>query len=180
LGKNLTNEREIHQKELEDNEIIQPKESNEISRNNVQTSNVTILDNEHQNNLEENENITNLPNNIHINIYDPSQWKNIDTKLRDLLVEKDPIRDNDLNFPKDENSRHFTMAYYIQKLPNGEKCDRKWLMYSKDLDKVYCFCCILFNSKGSTSQLANEGTNECKNLSFKLKTHETTKSILLT
>ena len=48
-------------------------------------------------------------------------------------------------------------------------------MYSKDLDKVYCFCCNLFNSKGSTSQLANEGTNDWKNLSFKLKTHETTK-----
>ena len=128
MGENLTNEQEIHQKELEDNEIIQPKESNEISRNNVQTSNVTILDNEHQNNLEENENITNLPNNIHINIYDPSQWKNIDTKLRDLLVEKGLIRDNDLNSPKDENSGHFTMAYYILKLPNGEKYDRKWLV----------------------------------------------------
>ena len=37
------------------------------------------------------------------------------------------------------------------------------------------FCCKLFNSKGSTSQLANERTNDCKNLSFKLKTHETTK-----
>ena len=47
-----------------DNEIIQSKESNENSHNNVQTSNITILDNEYQNNLEENENITNLPNNI--------------------------------------------------------------------------------------------------------------------
>ena len=175
LGENLTNEQEIHPKELEDNEIIQPKESNENSHNNVQTSNVKIIDNEHRNNLEENEIITNLPNNIHINIDDPSQWKNIDTKLGDLLVEKYPIRDNDLNFPKDENSRHFSMVYYIQKLPNREKYDRKWLVYSKDLDKVYCFCCKLFNSKGSKRQLANEGTNDWKNLSFKHKTHETTK-----
>ena len=110
---------------IQDNEIIQPKESNENSHNNVQTSDVTILDNEHQNNLEENENITNLLNNIYINIYDPSHWKNIDTKLRDLLVEKGQIRDNDLNFPKDENFGHFTMTFYIQKLPNGEKYDRK-------------------------------------------------------
>jgi hypothetical protein len=64
LGENLTNEKVIHKKELEDNEIILSKESNENSHNNVQTSNVTILDNEYQNNLEENENITNLPNNI--------------------------------------------------------------------------------------------------------------------
>jgi len=35
------------------------------------------------------------------NIYDLSSWKNIDTKLRDLLVEKDPIRITHIDFPKD-------------------------------------------------------------------------------
>ncbi|KAL5158733.1 Zinc finger MYM-type protein 1 [Glycine soja] len=40
------------------------------------------------------------------NIYDPSQWKNIDTTLRDLLVEKGPIKVTDMDFPKDKCSRH--------------------------------------------------------------------------
>ena len=35
-------------------------------------------------------------NHIHSNIYDPGNWKNIDTKLRDLLVERGPTRDNEI------------------------------------------------------------------------------------
>ena len=38
LGENITNEQETYQKELEDNEIIQQKENNENSPNNIQTS----------------------------------------------------------------------------------------------------------------------------------------------
>ncbi|KAG6716978.1 hypothetical protein I3842_04G075100, partial [Carya illinoinensis] len=101
-------------------------------------------------------------------------WKHVDTKLRDLFVENGPIRYNDINFSKDENSRHFSTTYYIRNLSNGEKHDRKWLVYSKDLNIVFCFCFKLFNSKLSISQLANEGTDEWKNLSDKLKIHETT------
>ena len=59
------------------------------------------------------------------NIYDPSQWKNIDTTLRDLLVEKGLIKVIDLYFPKDKYSRHFSSSNYIQRLPNGEKHERK-------------------------------------------------------
>jgi len=57
-------------------------------------------------------------------------------------------------------------------LPNEEKYDRKWLVYSKDLDKVYYFCCKLFCSS-DINQLVNEGTRDWKNLSSKLKSHDT-------
>ncbi|KAM3702383.1 hypothetical protein ACJW31_04G022100 [Castanea mollissima] len=161
-------------KELEDNENIQQNDNNEGGHDNVQTCNVTILDNEAQNNLEDRENINDQPNYIPTNIFDPSQWKTIDIKLRDLLVENGPIRVDDLNFPIDKNSRHFSTTHYTRKLPNGEKHDRKWLLYSKDLDKVFCFCCKLFNSKSNTNQLANGGTKDWKNISSILKNHETT------
>ena len=38
---------------------------------------------------------------------------NIDTNLRDLLIEKDSIKVNDIDFFKDEFSRYFSTTYYI-------------------------------------------------------------------
>ena len=58
LGESITNEQGTYQKEFEDNEIVQQKENNENSPNNIQTSDVIIIDNEKQNNLEENEKMT--------------------------------------------------------------------------------------------------------------------------
>ena len=55
LSEDFINEQEIHQKELED-ENIQQNDNNEGGHDNVQSCNVTILDNEAQNNLEESEN----------------------------------------------------------------------------------------------------------------------------
>ena len=51
-------------------------------------------------------------------------------------------------------------------------------MYSKDLDKTFCFCCKLFNSTthgSGTNQFTNEGTNNWRNISNKIKNHETSK-----
>ncbi|KAI8571150.1 hypothetical protein RHMOL_Rhmol01G0096300 [Rhododendron molle] len=108
-----------------------------------------------------------------LNIDDPSNWKNIDPNLRDLLVERGPVRrDCDVNFPKDANARHFSSIHCIQHLANGEKVDRKWLIYSEVLDRVFCFCCKFFKQEGNKTQLATEGFKDWKNIGERLKGHE--------
>ena len=92
--------------------------------------------------------------------------------MRDLLVEKCPIRITDIDFPKIELLRHFSSSLYILKLPNGEKHERRWLIYSQDLDKVFCFYCKLFDIIPSTSKLVSEGSRDWRNISSKLKSHE--------
>ncbi|KAL5835172.1 hypothetical protein ACOSQ4_014669 [Xanthoceras sorbifolium] len=57
-------------------------------------------------------------------------------------------------------------------LRNGETCDKKWLVYSKELDRVFCFCCKLFKVIHSRSQLTKEGIRDWKHVSEKLTQDE--------
>ncbi|KAI8529141.1 hypothetical protein RHMOL_Rhmol12G0203300 [Rhododendron molle] len=108
-----------------------------------------------------------------LNIDDPSNWKHIDQNLRDLLVERGPMRKAcGVNFPKNGNGRHFSSVHYIRHLANGEKLDRKWLIYSEVLDRLFCFCCKLFKQEGNKTQLANEGFKDWRNIGERLKGHE--------
>uniref|UniRef100_A0A2N9EVA5 TTF-type domain-containing protein n=1 Tax=Fagus sylvatica TaxID=28930 RepID=A0A2N9EVA5_FAGSY len=107
--------------------------------------------------------------------YDPGLWGIINDTKRVMLVKKGPIKilkEND-EFPKEPiRGRHFSSKLYTSNRPNGEKQERKWLVYSNELDKVFCFCCKLFKHNPMTTGLAEDGINDWHNLPTKLRDHE--------
>jgi hypothetical protein len=107
-------------------------------------------------------------------IFDPRYWDGLDRKLVDILVQKGPKRDLSIQKgPRDKLNRRFSAALFTRVLSNGETCDREWLVYSKELDKVFCFCCKLLRKGHLKCQLANEGFNDWSHVNIRLKDHET-------
>ena len=108
------------------------------------------------------------------NISDPVNWDDMNMRFRDLLVEKGPATRLPTNyrFRKDSIGRHFSQTFYIREMRNGEKQDRRWLIYSKALDNVFCFCCKLLRHDKKGGYLATSGYNDWRNLSKRLKEHK--------
>ncbi|KAK9724239.1 hypothetical protein RND81_05G057800 [Saponaria officinalis] len=81
-----------------------------------------------------------VDDNVVVDIYKPENWDKLDAKSIDILAINGPKRDLTIEKgPDDDLRRHFFSTFYIKILPNGEKMDREWLVYSKDLDKVFLF-----------------------------------------
>ncbi|XP_066396219.1 uncharacterized protein [Miscanthus floridulus] len=85
-----------------------------------------------------------------IDMYDPVNWDNLDNKARDILVEKGPIREENIVFPMDARSRHFAYTHYSRKMSNGE----------------------LFGSSNRKSSLGHDGFRDWSHVSERLKEHE--------
>jgi hypothetical protein len=102
--------------------------------------------------------------------FDPRYRDSLNSKQIDILAQKGPRRDLSIHKgPKDRYSRRFSARFYTRILSNGEHCDRDWLVYSKELDRVFCFSCKLFTKGHIKGQLANEGYNDWIHLATQLK-----------
>ncbi|XP_066373855.1 uncharacterized protein [Miscanthus floridulus] len=113
-------------------------------------------------------------------IFDPRYWDSLDHKQFDILAEKGPRRDLSIQKgPNDRYARRFSALFYTRILSNGEHCDRDWLVYSKELDRVFCFGCKLFTKGHRKGQLANEEFNDWIHLGSRLKEHETSPNHVL-
>ncbi|KAL2998994.1 hypothetical protein AAZX31_09G133300 [Glycine max] len=121
--------------------VIEQPPINNTDNTNSHNFNQELEDNILEIVVEGNVEHNNTSSEVPTNIYDPGLWKNIDGKFRDLMIEKDPIRHDNFQYPKDENNRYF---------------------YSSYLDKVYYFCCKLFGStnKNLGSKLKSHETNQ--------------------
>lgn len=94
--------------------------------------------------------------------------------LRERIIRTGPIQ-VDMEFPKSNvnDNRTFSKKYYSKVMPNGEEVKRDWLVYSKRLDAVHCFCCRLFREhKGKHFAFAYQGFNDWQHLSDRIKEHE--------
>lgn len=68
-----------------------------------------------------------------------------------------------VSYPLDEHKRNFSNFHVYRNCENVEKLKRRWLIYSKTSNKVYCFCCKLFKPDIGTS-LGNSGYNVWKHI----------------
>ncbi|CAO2814020.1 unnamed protein product [Amaranthus hypochondriacus] len=115
-----------------------------------------------------------------LDLYDPRNWDALDRNSIDILALHGPKRDLSIvKGPKNTVNRRFSSALYVRYLPNGEACDREWLVYSKELDRVFCFCCKIFKKGNVKGALVNEGFFNWNHLSARLKEHETSSDHIL-
>ena len=52
----------------------------------------------------------------HFDIYDPKNWKNLDNKSNDILLEQDPTRELNLSYSNDKYFKHFPYVNYSKKI----------------------------------------------------------------
>ncbi|KAG6932785.1 zinc finger MYM-type 5, partial [Chelydra serpentina] len=92
-------------------------------------------------------------------IDDIGTWlQSLNNEFRALILERGPGRIKGLEYPKDVRGRKFTENNYYKRLSNSEIVNRRWLVYSKCKDAVFCFPCKIFNS--CNFKIATMGIND--------------------
>lgn len=106
---------------------------------------------------------------------DPALWPSIITEdMRDFFTLRQPNQ----NIDKINNSRKtftdktraLTEYSFYRHTHNNEKFKRDWLVYSPSKAVVFCYVCKLFSS--SRQALCDEGFDDWKNVTGRLKEHE--------
>lgn len=90
--------------------------------------------------------------------------------FREHIVRKGPYQIT-TTFPKTDG-RSFNAYFYLKEMPNGEKVKREWLVYSKRLNAIFCFCCRIFGEKSTVGMSSANGFNDWQHSSRTIKQHE--------
>ncbi|CAN6690847.1 unnamed protein product [Malus baccata var. baccata] len=72
---------------------------------------------------------------FHLNIYDPKVWDSLNAEMKDLLIEKGPIRETIFTYPKDKLSRKFSSHYYGRKLRTAKDGISDWRHLGEKIDQ---------------------------------------------
>lgn len=106
---------------------------------------------------------------------DLATWpEHLNASLRDLIITKGPIAPELESYPRDGTKRLFSNSFYYRVAKNGQKVKRHWLVYSQNKNSVYCFCCKIFNTTGSSTSLSDKnGNSDWRHIGNTLSNHET-------
>lgn len=90
--------------------------------------------------------------------------------IKKAFMEKHPIQVHEgkgAKLPFDPSKLYYRL------LPNGEKIHRKWISYSIELNKVYCYCCMAFGGKDNRDSTFITGHDVTpKHIYKSVETHE--------
>ncbi|KAL4153153.1 hypothetical protein QTP88_000986 [Uroleucon formosanum] len=107
---------------------------------------------------------------------DPGDWNLTSHNLISYLIEKGPKFFQNINAdfsltkkyyenPKVNRCLNQTAFFYTK--PNGDCCNREWLLYSPTKKMVYCYYCILF----SKNNIMCDGYDDWRNVQKFLENH---------
>ncbi|XP_065673868.1 zinc finger MYM-type protein 5-like [Hydra vulgaris] len=86
------------------------------------------------------------------------------------IVINGPVNRQLNSYPRNYDNRSFSLSFFCRKISNGESHPRSWLIYSEKVNKIFCFCCKLFNI--TDTSLARTGSADWRHLSQNLTRHK--------